>query len=70
VTVRLRSADGSRRVRKTTDDPGRRLICATWPSTQTQPSFATQAPSFWLTTRTGHGSSAVLFGSGCVTRPD
>ncbi|GAB3064988.1 hypothetical protein GCM10027186_15980 [Micromonospora schwarzwaldensis] len=40
--------------------PGRRLICATWPSTQTQPSRAIQAPTFWLTTRTGHGSSDVL----------
>src|SRR6185369_1171432 len=62
--VRLRSAAGSRRVRKTTLLPGRRVICATWPSTQTQPSRATQAPIFWLTTRTGHGCSAVLFCSG------
>ena len=43
---------------KTTDEPGRRVICATWPSTQIQPSFAIQAPIFWLTTRTGHGASA------------
>ncbi|BCB79905.1 hypothetical protein GCM10022251_09020 [Phytohabitans flavus] len=49
--------------------PGRRLICATWPSTHTHPSLATHAPIFWLTTRTGQGSSAVLFGiSGCVTQ--
>ncbi|BCJ58560.1 hypothetical protein Jiend_19820 [Micromonospora endophytica] len=41
--------------------PGRRLICATCPSIQTQPSRATQAPIFWLTTRTGHGSSELLF---------
>ncbi|GIJ77379.1 hypothetical protein Xph01_18110 [Micromonospora phaseoli] len=41
--------------------PGRRLICATCPSTHTQPSRATQAPIFWLTTRTGHGSSELLF---------
>ena len=40
--------------------PGRRLICATCPSTQTQPSLAIQAPTFWLTTRTGQGSSEVL----------
>ena len=49
------------------------MICATWPSTQTQPSLAIQALIFWLTTRTGHGSSAVLFGtpfgSGVVTAP-
>ncbi|MEU5668886.1 hypothetical protein ABZ749_00680, partial [Micromonospora sp. NPDC047753] len=40
--------------------PGRRLICATCPSTHTQPSLAIQAPTFWLTTRTGQGSSALL----------
>ncbi|GAA4458765.1 hypothetical protein GCM10023170_057090 [Phytohabitans houttuyneae] len=48
--------------------PGRRLIWATCPSTHTHPSLATHAPTFWLTTRTGHGSSGVLLGvSGCVT---
>src|SRR3954453_16650830 len=67
VTVRLRSADGSRRVRNTVVLPGRRLICATWPSIHTQPSLATQAPIFWLTTRTGHGFSALDVVSG--TRP-
>ena len=41
--------------------PGRRVICATWPSTQTQPSLAIQAAIFWLTTRTGHGSSELAF---------
>ncbi len=40
--------------------PGRRLICATCPSTHTQPSRAIHAPTFWLTTRTGHGSSELL----------
>ena len=40
------AADGSRRVRNTTDEPGRRLIWATWPSTQTQPSLAIQVPTF------------------------
>jgi hypothetical protein len=56
-------------VRNTVLAPGRRLIWATWPSTHTQPSLAIQAPTFWLTTRTGHGSSGVLRGiSGCVTR--
>ena len=59
VTVRLMSAAGSRRVRKTVWCPGGRVTWATCPSTQTQPSLATQAPIFWLTTRTGHGSSAV-----------
>ena len=49
--------------------PGRRLICATCPSTQTQPRRAIQAPIFWLTTRTGHGSSAVLRCGPSVTRP-
>src|SRR4051794_9855248 len=58
------SAAGSRRVRNTTLVPGRRLTWATWPSTQIQPNRATQAPIFWLTTRTGQGSSAVLRGSG------
>ncbi|GAA2219176.1 hypothetical protein GCM10010429_52040 [Micromonospora olivasterospora] len=48
--------------------PGRRLICATCPSTHTQPRRAIHAPTFWLTTRTGHGSSALLFGTS-VTRP-
>jgi 4-hydroxy-3-methylbut-2-en-1-yl diphosphate reductase len=61
------SADGSRRVRKTTLVPGRRVICATCPSTQTHPRRAIHAPSFWLTTRTGHGWSAVLFGDSSVT---
>src|SRR6266511_3233420 len=57
VTVRLRSALGSRSVRNTVVVPGRRVICATWPSTQTHPSLPIQAPIFWLTTRTGHGCS-------------
>jgi hypothetical protein len=68
VTVRLRSADGSRSVRKTVAAPGRRLICAIWPSIHTQPSRAIHAPTFWLTTRTGHGSSGVLR-SAVVTPP-
>jgi hypothetical protein len=46
--------------------PGRRLICATCPSTQTQPSREIQAPTFWLTTRTGQGSSGVLGGVSAV----
>ncbi|GHJ56634.1 hypothetical protein Nm8I071_59410 [Nonomuraea sp. TT08I-71] len=48
--------------------PGRRLICATCPSTHTHPNRAIQAPTFWLTTRTGHGSSDVLR-SPSLTRP-
>lgn len=48
--------------------PGRRLICATCPSTHTQPSLAIHAPTFWLTTRTGQGSSALLRAPS-VTRP-
>ena len=37
--------------------PGRRVIWATWPSTQIQPSLPIQAPIFCETTRTGHGAS-------------
>src|SRR5690606_17237636 len=64
VTVRLRSAAGSRRVRKTVVLPGRREIWATWPSTQTQPSRPIHSLSRWLTTRTGQGCSGVLRGTG------
>ena len=49
--------------------PGRRLIWAIWPSTQTQPSLAIQALTFWLTTRTGHGSSGVLRGGAGLGHP-
>src|SRR5439155_22064811 len=51
--------DGSRSVRNTVLVPGRRVICATWPSIQTQPSLPIHALIFWLTTRTGHGCSTV-----------
>src|SRR6266545_2366349 len=69
VTVRLRSALGSRSVRNTVVVPGRRVICATWPSTQTHPSLPIQAPIFWLTTRTGHGCSGVDCAGCSVTGP-
>ena len=36
------SATGSRSVRKTVLSPGRRLTCATWPSTHTAPSRSIQ----------------------------
>ena len=36
------SATESRSVRKTVPTPGRRLTCATWPSTHTAPSRSTQ----------------------------
>ncbi|GAA4567076.1 hypothetical protein GCM10023176_18480 [Micromonospora coerulea] len=49
--------------------PGRRLICATCPSTHTQPSRAIHAATFWLTTRTGHGSSDVLRSASLTPSP-
>jgi len=60
VTWTLTSADGSRRVRKTVPVPGRRVTWATCPSTQTQPSLATQEPIFWLTPLTGQGDSGFV----------
>src|SRR5262249_48951562 len=69
VTVRLRSAEGSRNVRKTVLVPGRRLICATCPSTHTQPSLLIQEAIFWLTTRTGHGWSAVDAAASGAAKP-
>ena len=47
----------SRRVRKTVDEPGRCVSCATWPSTQTGPSRSIQVPIAWDITRTGAGCS-------------
>src|SRR5690606_19061916 len=53
---------GSRRVRNTVLVPGRREICATCPSTPTQPSRPIHSPIRWLTTRTGQGCSGLLRG--------
>jgi hypothetical protein len=53
-------------VRKTVLVPGRRLICATCPSTHTQPSLPIHDAIFWLTTRTGQGCSGVVAGVGGV----
>ena len=49
------SATASRRVRKTVFIPGRRLTCATWPSTQTAPSRSTQPAIAFAICRTGAG---------------
>ena len=58
VTASDMSAAGSRSVRNTVRWPGRRVICATWPSTQTQPSRPIHSVISWLTLRTGTGCSA------------
>src|SRR4051812_8227197 len=54
------SATGSRRVRKQVLVPGRRVSWATWPSTQTRPSRATQSPMCRETVRTGMGCSGLV----------
>ena len=58
VTETLTLADGSRRVRKDSPWPGRRVSSATWPSTHTSPSRAIQPAISCEACRTGIGCSA------------
>src|SRR6478735_5134584 len=58
VTVTEMSATASRRVMKTVFMPGRRLTCATWPSTHTAPSRSTQPAIAFAICRTGAGDSS------------
>src|SRR3954454_216140 len=58
VTVTEMSATASRSVMKTVFIPGRRLTCATWPSTHTAPSRSTQPAIAFAICRTGAGDSS------------
>ena len=58
VTVTEMSATASRSVMKTVLIPGRRLTCATWPSTHTAPSRSTQPAIALAIWRTGAGDSS------------
>ena len=60
VTVSDMSAAGSRSTMKTVLAPGRMLIWASWPSTQTVPSLSIQPAIRIATARTGYGFSAEL----------
>ncbi len=58
VTGTEMSATASRSVMKTVFMPGRRLTCATWPSTHTAPSRSTQPAIALAICRTGAGDSS------------
>ena len=68
VTGTEMSATASRSVMKTVWSPGRRLICAIWPSTQTAPSRSTYCAIRLAIWRTGAGCCAeVSRGHGVAT---